>query len=128
MASCPTNIRRICSENVGQDGILSHEYSPYLLGKRGTRWHLVPRIFAVSARKTWDKMASCPTNIRRICSENVGQDGILSHEYSPYLLGKRGIRWHLLPPIFAVYPRNMWDKIEILSLTFRHIVHDYVIS
>src|SRR5262245_48942260 len=126
MASCPTNIRRICSENVGQDGILSHEYSPYLLGKRGTRWHLVPQIFAVSARKTWDKMASCPTNIRRIFSENVGQDGILSHKYSPYLLGKRGTRWHLVPQIFAVSARKTWDKMASCPTNIRRICSENV--
>src|SRR5262245_20938696 len=84
MASCTTNYHR---KNVGQDGILSHELSSE---KRGTRWHLVPRIII---GKTWDKMASCPTNYHR---KNVGQDGILSHELSSE---KRGTRWHLVPRI-----------------------------
>src|SRR5262245_1176167 len=92
MAACPANYHR---KNVGQDGILYHELSSE---KRGTRWHLVPRIII---GKTWDKMASCPTNYHR---KNVGQDGILSHELSSE---KRGTRWHLVPRIII---GKTWDK------------------
>src|SRR5262245_22403416 len=48
----------------------------------------------MAPRKTWDKMASCPTDFHRFSrefselvnnsSENVGQDGILSHGFSSF--------------------------------------------
>src|SRR5215475_9378915 len=47
-----------------------------LFGKRGTRWHLVPPIFIVSPASSAN---SCMTS-----AENVGQDGILSHEISSF--------------------------------------------
>src|SRR5262245_38989588 len=92
MASCPTSIHCFWARNVGQDDILSNEYSSFLGEKRGTRWHLVQRVFIVSGRETWDKMTCCPTNIHRFWARNVGQDDILSNEYSSFLGEKRGTR------------------------------------
>src|SRR5215813_5471945 len=99
MPSCPTYFRLFPSEfcelvydsshAVGQDAILSHVFSSFpkrvlrtrlwLITCRGTRCHLVPRIFVFSQASSantsmthhmpWDKMPSCPTYFRLFPSE-----------------------------------------------------------
>src|SRR5262245_2418643 len=66
--------------SVGQDGILSHEFSA-----------LQAAAFVDAPTKTWDKMASCPTNFQRY-----------RRRLSSKLPRKRGTRWHLVPRIFSV--------------------------